>query len=777
MTLVTIDIKNVALETHPDDRVVFSPPHVRERPDGGLVSTAETVVPLADGMGQVELVPGPVNVTFQCRGIADTRPKSGVVPDTGPVGVEDVIAGAFEYTPAVVNHGLEQINTARDEALGQVEEATSIYLGTHSARLATVEESLALTSLGSTNLDTLLTTKVWYQPTSTAPTTALGYPAGAASGILEVRRQDGTRTRQRWMDDFSGEIFFRDWTSGTWSGWRRVGTKFVRLMADTNLDALQSRMTAYQPTSSVAITSLGYPAGAGSGMLEVWRVESNGVVRQRWSDELTGEVFLRDYSSNAWSAWRKVANRAFVPIPLTSTMDLDTLTEHRRYVCTSSSTTSNPALHYPPGAVHGFLDFQPMAPNQWAQIWTEIWVDKGIAVRVKTVSGWQPWRWVSGTADISEALGPVIDRIETLESASASMPVVVDPTARMIVGGHRPYVWATPDQDVFWQSVTGQEIFPAGYEGEGLVGETASRAGYDSMLITKIDTTGLCEVTCYSSVTGAHTTIEIPGVNPGTATTRDDFRIVARIWGGIMINGVPQKTDLVSGRSNMEWAVCMDEGGVLEWVPWHTVPTAFNRVAAVVSEGTGAIIDVAAMAVGEAKSISGFAITQSVMARHSATGTTDRIRIDTHTSITPGALIQSDSVLTVLDDVLVERAYVDMTPVHRQYFTSMRVEGGSTYALSAEAPTVAQYTTIPQGAATTSLIFEGSEYFAAAAFVMPEHTWGSHTPLNLVGELKMENRANDPKYKMYPRPIEDRQVWPAGMTWRFAGQWRFGHQG
>lgn len=112
MTLVNIDIKNVASETHPDDRVVFSSPTLREAPGGGITSTAETVVPLVDGVGEIELVPGPVNATFQCRGISDTRPKSGTVPDVGPVGIEDVIGESFTYTPPIVNEALETIKGA-----------------------------------------------------------------------------------------------------------------------------------------------------------------------------------------------------------------------------------------------------------------------------------------------------------------------------------------------------------------------------------------------------------------------------------------------------------------------------------------------------------------------------------------------------------------------------------------------------------------------------------------------------------------------------------------
>lgn len=116
MTLVKIDIKNVASETHSDDRVVFYSPELREAPGGGITSTAEAVVPLVNGVGEKELTPGPVTVTFQCRGIADTKPKRGTVPDEGPVELGDVIAGDFAYTPAVVSAAVQARNEAQDAA-------------------------------------------------------------------------------------------------------------------------------------------------------------------------------------------------------------------------------------------------------------------------------------------------------------------------------------------------------------------------------------------------------------------------------------------------------------------------------------------------------------------------------------------------------------------------------------------------------------------------------------------------------------------------------------
>lgn len=112
MTLVTIDLGDVSGGHDPDDHVVIRAEAFRESPGGGITSTAEVTIPLVDGVGQAEVEPGPVVVAFRCRAVADTREKRGVVPDTGPVGIEKVLENAFEYLPPVVNHALETIKDA-----------------------------------------------------------------------------------------------------------------------------------------------------------------------------------------------------------------------------------------------------------------------------------------------------------------------------------------------------------------------------------------------------------------------------------------------------------------------------------------------------------------------------------------------------------------------------------------------------------------------------------------------------------------------------------------
>lgn len=118
MTLVTIDLGDVAGGHDPDDHVVIRAEAFRESQGGGITSTAEVVIPLVDGVGQAEVEPGPVVVAFHCRAVADTREKRGVVPGEGPVGIEKVLENAFEYLPPVVNQALETIKGAVAAEIG-----------------------------------------------------------------------------------------------------------------------------------------------------------------------------------------------------------------------------------------------------------------------------------------------------------------------------------------------------------------------------------------------------------------------------------------------------------------------------------------------------------------------------------------------------------------------------------------------------------------------------------------------------------------------------------
>lgn len=134
MTKVHIDIRNIASETHPDDRVVIYSVANRNA-DGTIISTAVKEVALVDGQAQVDLVPeSAVAVRFECLGVADTTEKLGWVPAEGPVSLSDVI---LKWTPALIDQGILAILAALDEALSQVGGAVAAETGNTTHVIAT----------------------------------------------------------------------------------------------------------------------------------------------------------------------------------------------------------------------------------------------------------------------------------------------------------------------------------------------------------------------------------------------------------------------------------------------------------------------------------------------------------------------------------------------------------------------------------------------------------------------------------------------------------------
>ena len=114
MTLLEINLTDVLLETDPDDKVVVWAPVMREGPAGQLVGPRRKSIPLTDGVGSDEVVPGPLMVQVQCKAMSDARPREVVVPEEGPVTLTGLLdsAGAFTYSPAVVG----QVAQMRDDA-------------------------------------------------------------------------------------------------------------------------------------------------------------------------------------------------------------------------------------------------------------------------------------------------------------------------------------------------------------------------------------------------------------------------------------------------------------------------------------------------------------------------------------------------------------------------------------------------------------------------------------------------------------------------------------
>ena len=119
MTLLEINLTDVLSETDPDDRVVVWAPEFREGPAGQLVGPRRKSIPLVDGVGSDEVVPGPLMVQVQCKAMSDTSPREVAVPEEGPVTLTALMdgAGAFTYAPPVVGRVALDAQRAEDAAV------------------------------------------------------------------------------------------------------------------------------------------------------------------------------------------------------------------------------------------------------------------------------------------------------------------------------------------------------------------------------------------------------------------------------------------------------------------------------------------------------------------------------------------------------------------------------------------------------------------------------------------------------------------------------------
>lgn len=206
MTLVTINLKNVGSGNYPSDKVIFYSPVYREAPGGGIVSTAEFPVELANGVGQQELVPGPVTVVFQCKGIADTAPKQGTVPDSGTVDLFDVIGGSLTYAPPIITSAVETIRTELAEALQEISESKA--------------PSIEITAGADWN--TLISHPLYHRKYSS--TTDVNAPT-YGTGVLVVgitQNPSGMQTQTFYVSSGAGIYYRSRGSSGSWTAWVRV---------------------------------------------------------------------------------------------------------------------------------------------------------------------------------------------------------------------------------------------------------------------------------------------------------------------------------------------------------------------------------------------------------------------------------------------------------------------------------------------------------------------------------------------------------------------------
>lgn len=311
MTLVTIDLGDVAGGHDPDDHVVIRAEAFRESQGGGITSTAEVVIPLVDGVGQAEVEPGPVVVAFRCRAVADTREKRGVVPGEGPVGIEDVIGGAFEYTPAIVNIHRDQIEGARDEALGQVEGAVADAIGSKLPWRGVLPDG--------TDINTVRTAGIYTVGSTASAATMINWPTNRA-GVLKVWTNDGSNTT---IQEATAYVSMSSPTeqysratlligADTWGPW--ATSEWVKGLANGTSTA-RTNVDTFRTAGAWGISSTTYVDGlptTATGVLEVFSWPGTGMTLQRYSARVANdniEIYQRgslSVSGFAGISWQKL---------------------------------------------------------------------------------------------------------------------------------------------------------------------------------------------------------------------------------------------------------------------------------------------------------------------------------------------------------------------------------------------------------------------------------------------------------------------------------------
>ena len=466
-----------------------------------------------------------------------------------------------------------------------------------------------------------------------------------------------------------------------------------------------------------------------------------------------------------------------LPITLGSTDDLDAITAPRRYRCISSGIAGNPALHYPPGAVHGFLDVIEMGTGYRWQLWNDTW-NHWQAARRLYAGAWTPWTRLA-KADADAAVARVAARVEALENAAATEArVAVQPGSMVVYGPDRPDAWAHPGTTVYWHHPTGTEMIPPTYRGDGYVGRLADATGYSQMLVTKAEASGTVDVSCINPTTGRHVTYRVQGAWDGAAGGIDAFQRVEETWVGAVTGGVPSPDTLILPRSNIEWAFQIDVGGNRQFVPHHGAVTAVDAGA---TRGLfrmdGTTIDLSALAVGGTiTGLNGVKHRQSVYARHPDSGTTDWVRIDQVLTISPDGMLQSESTWTALRDVVIGSNYAPMTPVQVGLVDRMHVLGGASYPIDTTPPAATRYDTVGEGKNISSALFTGpGSEFVAVAFLDPAATLLRDHPLSETSTpVRIENRSGGGLVKLYPSGFDTAVTVPAGTVWRMGAQWRYG---
>lgn len=523
-------------------------------------------------------------------------------------------------------------------------------------------------------------------------------------------------------------------------------------------------------------TALGYPEGAVHGILTVERITDGEppYLVQTWLDTWNTWIARRRLYNGKWSEWARegggeapgtdprvdVLAGFLEPPSLGSTEDLDTVTEPGRKKASSGSVTGNPDLHYPAGAAHGFLDVVRMASAYTSQVWTEVYGD-WVAMRRLYNGEWSEWvRLGSGGGTPAPAPGSGVQSTRT----------------NAVTSDYRPDAFAAPDGTVsYWTGPAGVERIPWTYKGDGYVGRIGDAAGYSTMQVKKVESSGEVEVSCFNTTTGRHVTHRVQ------AGGADDQRRFEEGWVGTYSGTTVAKDLLILPRSNIEWAFQINVGGNTQFAPYHGANSA--RVTeyepATITDADGDPIDLDALATnGVLADVNGFKVRQRLYITHPDSGATRWAAVDEVRTIAPDGMIQSEAVITFLEDTVIGSNYGPMTPVAAGTFDELHILDGATYPLATTPPASTQYVNIAERHTASSALFTSTsapDAFVAVATLDPDATLRRTDLLEETSEfaLRVELRSNG-LVKLYPQTFTSGATIPAGTVWRAGAQWRYG---
>lgn len=464
------------------------------------------------------------------------------------------------------------------------------------------------------------------------------------------------------------------------------------------------------------------------------------------------------------------------PIAMSGSQDLDTWFTPGRRKTVTSGISGNPALHYPPGAVHGFLDTINMGTDYVEHVWTDTWGGWTASRRYYGTPNptWTSWSR-RGESEAAAAVAPLAARVSVLEGGGAALPLrTIDST-----GDYRPDAFIVEAGTVtYWTGPSGTERIGWGYRGEGYVGKIATAPGYTVMQIKKVQSNDEIEVSCLNPTTGRHVTYRVQGVGGGL---QDDQRRIEETWVGPYAGTAVAKELLIMPRSNIEWAFQIDVAGNKQFAPYHGAgsATAIQYEPATITDALGVPINIAGLAVDAVLSnVQGLKIRQRLYLKH-PDAATRWAAVDEVRTIAPDGMLQAEAVVTFLQDTIIGSNYGPMTPVDTATFGNMNILGGTAYQVKTVPPAATEYLTIAEGHASKSALFTSStkpDAFVAVTYLDPAATFKRGDSMEETGSLalRLEQRSGAGLTKLYPTVFTPGSVIPAGTVWRPSAQWRYG---